>query len=422
MNMVRPGDRGWDAARGTFNLLIDQQPEAIAFPADAREVAAVVADARERGLRVAAQATGHNAGPLGSLDGTLILNTSALTGVSDRRRAPAACASAPRRAGSRSRRALRARAGGAPRLVAGRRDRRLLAGRRHRLARPQARHADERRDRDRARHRRRPPRPHRPRARARAVLGPARRQRQLRRRHRASSSRCCRCASSTPARCSSRSSRSAEVLHAWTELLPALPDELTSWASVIHFPPLPEVPGAGPRAGVRRSSWRPTSAAEAEGASCCGRCAASARRWTRSRCSRRSRSPSWRWTRATRCPSGPRTPSSTSCPATAIDDIARDRRAGLVADAGPAAAHGRRPRAAARRAPAPAPRCPGESACSASASCPSAAAEPAVRAELDAIDRRGRPAPRRRLPELRRGARRTRAPSSTPTRGRACAG
>jgi DNA-binding NarL/FixJ family response regulator len=52
--VVRPGDPDWDAARGTFNLLIDQRPEAIAFPADEREVAAVVAGARERGLRVVA--------------------------------------------------------------------------------------------------------------------------------------------------------------------------------------------------------------------------------------------------------------------------------------------------------------------------------------------------------------------------------
>jgi FAD/FMN-containing dehydrogenase len=80
--VVRPGDPDWDAARGTFNLLIDQRPEAVAFPADEHEVAAAIADARRRGLRVAAQATGHNPGPLGSLEGTLILNTSALTGVS----------------------------------------------------------------------------------------------------------------------------------------------------------------------------------------------------------------------------------------------------------------------------------------------------------------------------------------------------
>jgi FAD/FMN-containing dehydrogenase len=79
---VTPSDPDFDAARGTFNVLIDQRPEAIAFPADEREVAAVISYARKHGLRVAPQATGHNAGPLGSLDDTLILNTSLLTGVS----------------------------------------------------------------------------------------------------------------------------------------------------------------------------------------------------------------------------------------------------------------------------------------------------------------------------------------------------
>jgi FAD/FMN-containing dehydrogenase len=79
--VVRPGDHDWDAARGTFNLLVDQQPEAIAFPANEHEVAAVVADASERGLRVAPQSTGHNAAPLGSLEGTVIVHTSALSGV-----------------------------------------------------------------------------------------------------------------------------------------------------------------------------------------------------------------------------------------------------------------------------------------------------------------------------------------------------
>jgi hypothetical protein len=36
--------------------------------------------------------------------------------------------------------------------------------------------------------------------------------------------------------------QTSDVLHAWTELLPTFPEELTSWASVIHFPPLPEIP------------------------------------------------------------------------------------------------------------------------------------------------------------------------------------
>jgi hypothetical protein len=36
--------------------------------------------------------------------------------------------------------------------------------------------------------------------------------------------------------------RASDVLHAWRELLPALPEELMSWASLLHFPNLPEVP------------------------------------------------------------------------------------------------------------------------------------------------------------------------------------
>ena len=50
---------------GGFNLAIDQRPAAVAYPADADEVADVIRAARAAGLRVAAQATGHNAGPLG---------------------------------------------------------------------------------------------------------------------------------------------------------------------------------------------------------------------------------------------------------------------------------------------------------------------------------------------------------------------
>lgn len=79
--LVTSSDADWDTARRTFNLLVDQRPEAIAIPRSAKDVAAAVAYAREHGLRVAPQATGHNAGPLGSLEGTLLLNTSALAGV-----------------------------------------------------------------------------------------------------------------------------------------------------------------------------------------------------------------------------------------------------------------------------------------------------------------------------------------------------
>ncbi len=77
-----PGDGDWDAARQAFNLLVDQRPAAVAFPVDERDVIAVVHHATEHGLTIAPQATGHNAGPLGPLDDTLIVNTSLLQDVS----------------------------------------------------------------------------------------------------------------------------------------------------------------------------------------------------------------------------------------------------------------------------------------------------------------------------------------------------
>jgi FAD/FMN-containing dehydrogenase len=79
--IVLPDDEDWDAARGTFNLAIDQRPAAVAFPCDERDVALLVRMARDRGLRLAPQAAGHNAGPLGSLEDTLVVNTSNLTDV-----------------------------------------------------------------------------------------------------------------------------------------------------------------------------------------------------------------------------------------------------------------------------------------------------------------------------------------------------
>jgi hypothetical protein len=79
--VLLPGDPGWDAARSGFNLLDDQHPAAVAFPADATDAAAAVGYAARAGLRVAPQATGHNQGPLGDLDGTLLLNVSRLQEV-----------------------------------------------------------------------------------------------------------------------------------------------------------------------------------------------------------------------------------------------------------------------------------------------------------------------------------------------------
>jgi FAD/FMN-containing dehydrogenase len=76
-----PGDDGYDAARGGFNLALDPRPAAVVYPADASEVADVMRFARGVGLRVAAQTTGHNAGPLGDLSGTILVKTSGMGGV-----------------------------------------------------------------------------------------------------------------------------------------------------------------------------------------------------------------------------------------------------------------------------------------------------------------------------------------------------
>ena len=76
-----PGDPGWDQVRSGFNLLVDQRPDAVAFPLDERDVATAVNFARRNGLRVAPQATGHNQAALGDLAGTLLVNVGALQEV-----------------------------------------------------------------------------------------------------------------------------------------------------------------------------------------------------------------------------------------------------------------------------------------------------------------------------------------------------
>ncbi len=71
----------WDAERGAFNVLIDQQPAGIAVPRSAEEVAAAVRAAAADGKRVSAQRTGHGAGPLGDLADTILVRTAGLGGV-----------------------------------------------------------------------------------------------------------------------------------------------------------------------------------------------------------------------------------------------------------------------------------------------------------------------------------------------------
>ena len=79
--LVLPGDESWDEARQAWNLAVDQRPAAVALPETADDVVAIVDFAREHGLRVAPQGTGHNAGPLGWLDETILVKTSRMRRV-----------------------------------------------------------------------------------------------------------------------------------------------------------------------------------------------------------------------------------------------------------------------------------------------------------------------------------------------------
>ena len=234
--VVTPADDGWDAARQAFNLLIDQRPEAVALPSSAAETAAIVTAARELGLRIAPQGSGHNTAPARLARGHGAAQARADEGGRDRRRrAPGAGRGRGALVG-RHPTGLRARARGAARILARDQRRRLLARRRHRLARAQARSAVERRHGDRAGHRRRRRAPRRRRQRARPVLGPARRRRELRRRHRDRVRAAADARALRRARCSSRSSATGEVLHAWHEWTADAPDEVTSVGRVLQFP------------------------------------------------------------------------------------------------------------------------------------------------------------------------------------------
>ena len=78
------GDPGWDDARSAWNLAVDQNPAAIVVATTADDIVHTVRTAAELGLAVAAQATGHNAGPLAANDGlagVVLLRTHEMRGV-----------------------------------------------------------------------------------------------------------------------------------------------------------------------------------------------------------------------------------------------------------------------------------------------------------------------------------------------------
>jgi FAD/FMN-containing dehydrogenase len=80
-SVIAPDDHGYDEARAAWNVAADQRPAAVVLPETDADVAFAVAYAREAGLRVSVQGTGHNPMPLGDMSGSLLVKTSRMRQV-----------------------------------------------------------------------------------------------------------------------------------------------------------------------------------------------------------------------------------------------------------------------------------------------------------------------------------------------------
>jgi FAD/FMN-containing dehydrogenase len=75
--VTRPGDRTWDHDRQAWNLAISQEPLAVVALADAADAVTTIRRAAAEGLAVTVQPRGHGATP-GTADGAVLVRTSAL--------------------------------------------------------------------------------------------------------------------------------------------------------------------------------------------------------------------------------------------------------------------------------------------------------------------------------------------------------
>jgi FAD/FMN-containing dehydrogenase len=79
--IATPSDSDWDEARQAWNLAADQRPEAVALVESADDVSKVIGFARENGLKVTGQGTGHGAMALGPLEGVILIKTERMRSV-----------------------------------------------------------------------------------------------------------------------------------------------------------------------------------------------------------------------------------------------------------------------------------------------------------------------------------------------------
>ncbi len=75
----RPGDPGYDGARGVWQRAVDPRPALVVEAADEADVQAAVRVARERGLPLAVAGSGH--GAVDDVEGALLLRTAGVTGM-----------------------------------------------------------------------------------------------------------------------------------------------------------------------------------------------------------------------------------------------------------------------------------------------------------------------------------------------------
>jgi FAD/FMN-containing dehydrogenase len=79
--VVGPRATGWDEARRAWNLSVDQRPVAVATPESPDDIVDVIEVARDHGLRVAPQGTGHSAAPRASLERSVLVDMSGMNAV-----------------------------------------------------------------------------------------------------------------------------------------------------------------------------------------------------------------------------------------------------------------------------------------------------------------------------------------------------
>lgn len=79
--LIRPGQDGYETARGVWNGMIDRHPGAIARCADVADVMTAVRTANEHRVSLAVRGGGHSASGLALCDDGLVIDLSAMRGV-----------------------------------------------------------------------------------------------------------------------------------------------------------------------------------------------------------------------------------------------------------------------------------------------------------------------------------------------------